>query len=71
MGFLWLGTVPPTSGLVAHMFGTRYMSMLSGIVFVGHQFGGFLGSWMAGSLYDNYGSYEAREFLAKHSVGRS
>ncbi len=63
MGFLWLGTVPLTSGLVAHMFGTRYMSMLFGIVFVTHQFGGFLGSWMAGSLYDYYGSYDAMWWL--------
>lgn len=64
MGFLWLGTVPLTSGLVAHMFGTRYMSMLFGIVFVEHQFGGFLGAWMAGSLYDVYGSYEAMWWLS-------
>lgn len=59
LGFLWLGTVPLTSGLVAIMFGTRNMSMLFGIVFVGHQFGGFLGAWLAGYLYDVTGSYDA------------
>jgi MFS family permease len=59
MGFLWLGTVPLTSGLVAHLFGTRYMSMLFGFVFLGHQIGGFLGAWMAGSVHDRTGSYDA------------
>ncbi len=59
LGFLWLGTVPLTSGLVATMFGTRYMSMLFGIVFVGHQSGGFLGAWLAGIFYDLVGSYDA------------
>lgn len=58
LGFLWLGTVPLTSGLVAVIFGTRYMSMLFGIVFVGHQFGGFLGAWLAGYFYDATGSYD-------------
>ena len=58
MGFLWLGTVPLTSGLVGHMFGTRYMSMLFGIVFLGHQFGGFLGAWLAGMAFDRFGSYD-------------
>ena len=64
MGFLWLGTVPLTSGLVAHMFGTRYMSMLFGLVFVGHQVGGFLGAWMAGWLYDISGSYDVMWWLS-------
>ena len=58
MGFLWLGTVPLTSGLVGHIFGTRYMSMLFGIVFLGHQFGGFLGAWLAGVAFDRFGSYD-------------
>lgn len=58
MGFLWLGTVPLTSGLVGHMFGTRAMSMLFGIVFLGHQFGGFLGAWLAGLVFDRLGSYD-------------
>ena len=58
MGFLWLGTVPLTSGLVGDIFGTRYMSMLFGIVFLGHQFGGFLGAWLAGMAFDRFGSYD-------------
>ena len=52
MGFFWLGTVPLTSGLVGDLFGTRYLSMLFGIVFLGHQFGGFLGAWLAGIAFD-------------------
>ena len=52
MGFLWLATVPATSGLVAVMFGTRYMAMLYGIVFLGHQVGSFTGAWLGGRLYD-------------------
>jgi predicted MFS family arabinose efflux permease len=59
MGFLWLATVPPTSGLVAVMFGTRYMAMLYGIVFLGHQIGSFIGVWLGGWLYDRSGTYEA------------
>ena len=58
MGFLWLATVPPTSGLVALMFGTRYMAMLYGIVFLGHQVGSFIGVWLGGWLYDRSGSYD-------------
>ena len=58
MGFLWLATVPPTSGLVALMFGTRYMAMLYGIVFLGHQVGSFIGVWLGGWLYDHSGSYD-------------
>jgi predicted MFS family arabinose efflux permease len=58
MGFLWLATVPPTSGLVAVMFGTRYMAMLYGIVFMGHQVGSFIGVWLGGWLYDRSGSYD-------------
>ena len=59
IGLTWLGTVPLTSGLVGHIFGTTYMSTLFGIVFVGHQLGGFLGAWLAGSAYDALGSYDA------------
>ncbi len=59
MGFLWLATVPATSGLVAVMFGTRYMAMLYGIVFLGHQLGSFLGVWLGGWLYDRTGTYNA------------
>lgn len=58
MGFLWLATVPPTSGLVALMFGTRYMAMLYGIVFLGHQVGSFIGVWLGGWLFDRSGSYD-------------
>ena len=64
LGLLWLGTVPLTSGLIAVLFGTRYLSMLFGIVFIGHQFGGFLGAWLAGSIYDATGSYEAMWWLS-------
>ena len=58
MGFLWLATVPPTSGLVALMFGTRYMAMLYGIVFLGHQVGSFIGVWLGGWLFDRSGGYD-------------
>ena len=58
MGFLWLATVPPTSGLVAVMFGTRYMALLYGIVFLGHQLGSFSGVWLGVWLYDRNGSYD-------------
>lgn len=57
MGSLWLATVPLTSGLVAHLFGLRYMGTLYGIVFFSHQVGGFLGVWLGGRMYDVYGSY--------------
>ncbi len=58
LGFLWLGTVPLTSGLVGYMFGPVHMSMLWGIVFFSHQFGSFLGGWGAGRLYDVQGNYD-------------
>jgi MFS family permease len=64
MGFLWLGTVPLTSGLVAYIFGPAYLSMLFGIVFFGHQVGGFLGAWLAGTAYDYLGSYDAMWWLS-------
>jgi MFS family permease len=57
MGSLWLATVPLTSGLVAHIYGLRYMGTLYGIVFFSHQLGSFLGVWLGGRLYDAYGSY--------------
>ena len=59
MGFLWLATVPPTLGLVAVMFGTRYMALLYGFVFLSHQLGSFLGVWLGGWLYDRHGTYDA------------
>jgi MFS family permease len=58
MGVLWLSTVPPTNALVAQIFGVQYMSMLGGVVFVGHQLGSFLGAWLGGRLYDTTGSYD-------------
>ena len=57
IGFLWLGTVPVTSGLIAHIFGPRYLSTLSGIAFLFHQVGSFLGVWIAAYLFDTTGSY--------------
>jgi predicted MFS family arabinose efflux permease len=59
MGALWLATVPLTSGLVAQMYGLRYMGTLYGIVFLSHQIGGFMGVWLGGRLYDIYGNYTA------------
>jgi MFS family permease len=59
MGSLWLATVPLTSGLVAHIYGLRYMGTLYGIVFFSHQLGSFLGVWLGGRMYDIYGSYTA------------
>jgi MFS family permease len=58
LGLLWLSTVPPTSGLVMLMFGTRYMAMLYGFAFFSHQVGGFLGVWLGGILYEGTGSYD-------------
>jgi MFS family permease len=57
MGSLWLATVPLTSGLVAHIYGLRYMGTLYGIVFFSHQLGSFMGVWLGGRLYDAYGGY--------------
>ena len=57
-GFLWLGTVPLTSGAVASMFGMSQLSTLYGIVFLSHQLGAFLGAWWAGRLFDQTGSYQ-------------
>ncbi len=59
MGALWLATVPLTSGLVAHIYGLRYMGTLYGIIFFSHQMGSFLGVWLGGQMYDLYGSYTA------------
>lgn len=57
IGFLWLGTVPLTSGLIAHVFGVKYLATLSGIAFLFHQVGSFIGVWLAGYLFDATGSY--------------
>lgn len=57
-GFLWLSTVPPTNGLIAVMFGTRWLTMLSGAAFMSHQVGSFLGVWLGGLAYERFGSYD-------------
>ena len=57
MGFLWLSTVPLTNGIVAHIFGVKYLSMLSGFAFFSHQIGSFLGAYLGGYLFDITGSY--------------
>ena len=57
MGLLWLSTVPPTSALVALMFGTRWMATLFGFAFFSHQVGGFLGVWLGGFVFERTGSY--------------
>ena len=64
IGFLWLATVPLTSGIVAQIFGARYLSTLYGIVFFSHQIGSFLGVWLGGRLYDMLNSYDMIWLLA-------
>jgi MFS family permease len=64
MGLLWLSTVPPTSALVAIMFGTRWMATLFGFAFFSHQVGGFLGVWLGGMLFERTGSYNAVWWLS-------
>lgn len=58
MGFLWLSTIPPTSGLVAQFFGVRHMPYLYGLVFLSHQLGSFSGVWLGGYLYETTGNYD-------------
>ena len=64
MGLLWLSTVPATNAIVAQIFGVRYMSMLSGFVFLSHQMGSFMGAWLGGKLYDATGSYTQMWWIA-------
>mgnify|MGYP001595803746 FL=1 len=64
MGLLWLSTVPPTSALVALMFGTRWMATLFGFAFFSHQVGGFLGVWLGGILFESTGSYNVVWWLS-------
>ncbi len=64
LGLLWLGTVPLTSGLVATLFGPRYMTMLFGIVFMSHNIGSFTGAWLGGYIYDAFGSYSMMWWLS-------
>ena len=63
-GLLWLSTVPPTSALVAVMFGTRWLAMLFGFAFFSHQVGGFLGVWLGGVAFEQTGSYNAVWWLS-------
>ncbi len=58
IGLMWLSTVPPTSGLVAQIFGTRYMGMLYGVVYLSHQLGSFTGVWLGGLIFDATGNYD-------------
>jgi predicted MFS family arabinose efflux permease len=64
MGLLWLSTVPLTSGIVAQVFGVRYMATLFGVVFLSHQVGSFLGVWLGGVIYDRTGSYDGLWWLS-------
>jgi len=64
MGFLWLSSVPPTNGLVALMFGTRWLTMLAGLAFFSHQVGGFMGVWLGGVVYERTGSYDVIWWLS-------
>ena len=63
-GLLWLSTVPPTNGIVAQIFGTKYLSTLFGIVFLCHQFGAFAGAFLGGYFFDLYGSYDYAWYMA-------
>ncbi len=63
-GMLWLSTVPPTNGIVAQIFGTKYLSTLFGIVFLSHQIGAFIGAYLGGYFYDVYGSYDYAWYIA-------
>ncbi len=57
-GLMWLSSIPPTSGLVVVMFGTRWLAMLFGVAFFSHQVGGFLGVWLGGVVFEATGSYD-------------
>ena len=63
-GFLWLSTVPPTMGLVGFIFGTKYIGLLYGIVFLSHQVGSFLGAYLGGVFHDLYGSYNYAWYIS-------
>ena len=63
-GILWLATIPPTNGIVAQIFGTKYLATLFGIVFFSHQIGSFLGAYLGGYFYDTFGSYDYAWYLS-------
>ena len=63
-GILWLATIPPTNGIVAQIFGTKYLGTLFGIVFFSHQVGSFLGAYLGGYFFDTYGNYDYAWYLS-------
>ncbi len=64
LGLLWLSTVPATNGIVAQVFGVRYLAMLAGFTFFSHQIGSFLGAWLGGFMFDRTGSYNIVWYLS-------
>ena len=64
IGLLWLSSVPPTTGLIAVMFGTKWLTMLAGLAFFNHQLGGFLGVWLGGVVFERTGSYDVIWWLS-------
>lgn len=64
MGLLWLSTVPLTNALVAQIFGLKHVSMLSGVVFFGHQIGSFMGAWLGGVIFTRQGSYDSAWWIS-------
>ena len=64
MGLLWLSTIAPTNGIIAVMFGTRWLATLSGFTFFSHQVGGFLGVWLGGVVFERTGSYDSVWYLS-------
>jgi len=63
-GYLWLSTIPPTNGIISQVFGTKYLSMLYGLVFFSHQIGSFFGAYLGGYFFDRYGSYDYAWYLS-------
>ena len=63
-GFLWLATIPPTNGIISQVFGTKYLATLYGLVFFSHQIGSFLGAYLGGYFYDQYGSFNYAWYLS-------
>jgi len=63
-GYLWLSTIPPTNGIISQVFGTKYLAMLYGIVFFSHQIGSFMGAYLGGYFFDEYGSYDYAWYLS-------